>query len=453
MSYHAKLSPSSAYRWTSCTASIDAQDGIENTDSDASRLGTCCHQIQAEILSGNPRENYLDAKMVFWSHAESESSGEDWSENYTDSLALQTHITGVVTVTQDMIDAVHGAVEFVRRVHEANSGRMYVEQSVPVGQFTGEAGATGSADVIILSGDHSHVWIADSKFGRNKVYAYDLLEPARRDIVTNELVPERIRPNLQLASYALGALAKFDPMFDVKTVTMTIIQPFVEHISEYTCTVEELREVERFLRDKALETRIGPKFVATQDNCHFCRASGKCAAQDAAILDAALIGFDDVTTATPKPVKDIELGTKFALVGMVQDWCKAVEARVMDALHSGQTVSRSDGLSYKLVRGKKGDRSWADETLAIDTMDNMGLARIQIFKQTLFGPAAIEKLSKAKKGTKPVLTGEQWAELQALITQVDGKPAIALETDPRPALASATEGFDDVPPVDNSDLF
>lgn len=389
--------------------------------------------------------------MVFWSR--DDKTGELWEDDERWIAGFGVTVTGTVTVTQDMLDAVHGAVEFVRRVHEANSGRLFVEQSVPIGQFTGEEGATGSADVIILSGDHSHVWIADSKFGRNKVYAYDLLEPARRDIVTNELVPERIRPNLQMSCYALGALAKFDSMFDVKTVTVTIIQPFVQHISEYTCTVEELREVERFLRDKALETRIDPKFVPTQDNCHFCRASGNCAAQDAAILDAALIGFDDVTTATPRPVKDIELGTKFALVGMVQDWCKAVEERVMDALHSGQPVSRSDGLSYKLVRGKKGARSWADETIVIGTLSCMGVPQDKVFKQTLLGPAAIEKLSKAKKGTSPVLKGEQWAELQALITQVDGKPAVALETDPRPALASATEGFDDVPPVDNSDLF
>lgn len=64
-SYHAKLSPSSADRWTSCTASINAQEGIPNTNSDASRDGTCCHQILAECLE-NPEldlQSYLGRVM------------------------------------------------------------------------------------------------------------------------------------------------------------------------------------------------------------------------------------------------------------------------------------------------------------------------------------------------------------------------------------------------------
>ena len=47
---HARLSPSSAHRWTSCTASAAAQDGYVNENSDASRQGTTCHQIQEELL-------------------------------------------------------------------------------------------------------------------------------------------------------------------------------------------------------------------------------------------------------------------------------------------------------------------------------------------------------------------------------------------------------------------
>lgn len=452
MSYHAKLSPSSAHRWTSCTASIAAQDGIQNTDSEASRQGTVCHQIQAECLTGSlDPQSYLDRKTVFWAHPESNSSGEYWIEKYTDLFALETHRTGEVTVTQEMVDAVASAVAFIRDIHATKGGTLYVEQSVPIGQFTGEADATGSADVILVGPDW--VIIFDSKFGRARVDAYEVLIPTHRDIVTNEVVPEKVRANLQMGSYGLGTVHKFQ--LQPKSVTMTIVQPFINHISEYTCTIEELREVESFLRLKAEETRTAPVFVPTQDNCHFCRANGKCEAQSLAVLDATMVGFDDITKATPRIVKDIDLGSKYALVGMVQDWCKAVEERVFEALKSGQPVTRSDGLSYKLVTGKKGNREWSDEISAIATLSVMGVPKDKVFKQTLLGPAAIEKLTKAKKGAPPpVLTADKWQALKELITQSDGKPAIALETDPRHALADATDGFDDVPQVgDNADLF
>jgi len=41
---------------------------------------------------------------------------------------------------------------------------------------------------------------------------------------------------------------------------------------------------------------------------------------------------------------------------------------------------------------------------------------------------------------------EGWAALQALIAKGQkGQPQVALETDPRPALAKASDGFDEVP--------
>ena len=463
MTYHAKLNMSSSARWTDCTASIGAQAGIPNGNSDASRNGTCCHQIQAECLldSTVTPQNYLGAELLFWSKGD--DHGESWAINITGCPtqvrgpdfqgvpeAFGMTITGRVTVTQEMVDAVTSAVDFVRNLHSLKGGKMFVEQAVPIGQITGEEGATGSTDVGLIGDDWVH--ILDSKFGRAKVDAYDVIAPAHNDIVTNEPVPEKLRANLQMAGYALGTIHKFGSS-NIKTVTMTIVQPFVNHISEYTCSIEELREVESFLRAKANETRTNPKFSPNQHNCHFCRASGNCKAQDTAIMEAALMGFDDVETAAPKPVKDVELGTKYALIGMVSDWCKAVEQRVVDALHSGRPVTRSDGLSYKLVVGKKGDRTWKDDTLAVAALHAAALPDAAIYKQTLLGPAAIEKLSKAKKGTAPVLPADKWLALQTQITQADGKPTVALETDPRPAIAAATDGFDDVPPVDNSDLF
>lgn len=177
MSYHAKLSPSSADRWTSCTASINAQEGIPNTNSDASRDGTCCHQILAECLEhhGDPQD-YLGREMQFWTHHESDSSGEDWSELISEQMADECVITGSVTVTQEMVDAVTTAMNFVRQQVELTGGLLEVEQRVPIGHITGEDGAGGTSDVVLLTDDT--IRVMDAKFGRAKVLAYEVVTPA-----------------------------------------------------------------------------------------------------------------------------------------------------------------------------------------------------------------------------------------------------------------------------------
>ncbi|MGF2525853.1 DUF2800 domain-containing protein, partial [Ralstonia pseudosolanacearum] len=108
---------------------------------------------------------------------------------------------------------------------------------------------------------------------------------------------------------------------------------------------------------------------------------------------------------------------------------------------------------------KKGARTWTDETEAEAALKKMRLKTDQMYTQSLISPTTAEKLVKAPKAKKgeptlpPVLGPTQWNRLQALITQDIGKPSIVLETDPRPTIATALDGFGDVPPADNSDLF
>lgn len=464
-SYHAVKSPSSSDRWggyaNACTASIQAQVGIPGTDSVAASTGTCGHQLCAEVLmdpSIDP-QSYLNRKMLFWFRAEDEAHGEDWSDldawNHVPLCLSQ--VKSEVVVTQDLIDACVAHINMVRETAKLTGAQLFAEECVPIDHITGEAGATGTSDVVMINADTCT--IIDLKLGRSPVSAYEIVVPAHTDIVTNEPVPEKVEPNSQLAMYGSGTLRKFADFADFKHVVLIISQPFLNKVSQWSGTVAELEVTIDRLRHRAKECDENPKFCPTADNCHFCRASGNCDAQDKAVMEQALIGFDDVTSAQPKQVRDIDLGTKYALVPMVQDWCKAIEARTMESLRAGLPVSRSDGLSYKLVVGKKGDRSWVSDEEAITTMKGMRLQQDQMFKQVLLGPAAIEKLAKVPKVKKgepakePVLSALRWTRLQKLITQADGKPVIALETDPRPAVAAATDGFEDVPPVDNTDLF
>lgn len=457
--YHAKLSPSSAHRWSSCTASVGAQEGTPNEGSEPARVGTTGHQMLEELLTGAVADpqTYLGRKFIFWDHQESDSRGEDWLEAFGDNPDRDgVEFLHEVEVTQDLIDAVVSAYQFVLQQAALTGGEVLAEQQVPIGHITAEAGARGTSDVVILTHDTIAVW--DLKLGRGRVEAYDVIEEAHADMITGKPVAEVVRPNLQLAMYALGALELHGLLHDFKFVKLGIIQPFLDHVSEWSGTVEELKAVGVYLSAKAEETRTNPVFVPSNDNCHFCRAKGNCDAQTEMAMNLALEGFDSQEPA-PRQTPDSQLGQAYAMLPLVRDWVDAIDVRVREKLNAGMPVLRADGLGYKLVAGKRGARTWTNEQEAEAALQRMRLKREQMYKQKLISPTDAEKLAtpkKAKKGQDPLpaeLGPTQWRRLQQFITQSDGGPVIALETDPRPALPSATNGFEDVPPADNSDLF
>lgn len=444
--YHARKPPSGAKRWgghNGCTASVKAQDGIPSLGNTATYMGTCGHQMCAEMLL-NPAidpQSYLGMEMVFWVHPETNTSGEDWAGHIGPGRSDPTlEVIATHTVDQELLDLCITHVEYVRERVALTGGRLYVEQSVPIDHITCEKGATGSLDVGIVYGDT--VEIIDLKLGRGAVNAYEVVSPTLNE------------PNEQLAMYASGLILQ-EGLFN-KHIILTISQPTLNRISQWSGSMRELNHVLNRLVHMAQLCDINPTFNPTHDNCHFCRASGNCTAQTEMVARIALDGFDDVGTAQPAAIQERSLGDLYAVVPLVQDWCAAVVERARNALTAGEPVTRSDGLSYKLVKGKAGARKWADEQQAAQAMFTSGLPNSMVYEQSIISPTTAEKLAtpkKAKKGEKPVppaLAPDHWSKLQELIIQGEGQPQIVLETDPRPAL-SQTDGFDDVPP--NQDLF
>jgi hypothetical protein len=112
-----------------------------------------------------------------------------------------------------------------------------------------------------------------------------------------------------------------------------------------------------------------------------------------------------------------------AAVGLVEDWCKGIRARVERELLAGNQV---DG--WKLVQGRKGARKWSSEDEAEQTLRRMKLKVEDMYDLKLISPTTAEKLSKA--GT---IGPRQWPQLQALITQSEGGLSVAPASDKRPA--------------------
>lgn len=450
---HARLSPSSADRWTSCTASAAAQDGYVNENSDASRQGTTCHQIQEELLLNPERDpfSYVGRNLVFWTHKPSDRRGEDWADSMGEEHFARTDVEAEVEVTLEMVDAVMIAVAFVREQHALLGGELLVERRVSIGQFTGEEGAGGTSDIII-KGD-TWVWVGDSKFGRKRVDASKVVQRGGVDFITGEVIPEKRGPNLQMGSYGIGTIHDYDVFGEVDTITLTIIQPFIGHTDSYTCSIAELREVEAFMRTKAEETRTNPVFVPSASNCHFCLHKFDCKARAELALTTVFDGYGTERIGVINAPNELTLGSQYALVPFVEAWAKDIAEAARKALDNGQPVVRNDGVPYKLVPGKAGTRAWRDEEEAARNMIQARLPKEQMYIFKLISPAGAEALTKSPRVPKgapkkpAALPPTAWKALQDLIIQGDTQPKIVLDTDPRPALNKA-EGFGDVPTPD-----
>ena len=417
MTGHAKLSPSSSKRWMSCPASIKACEGIPRKANAASRMGTAEHLVSSIALEkGLDVAQFLGKSVVFYTTAEK----PDHEVETLDAAPEGSTVVETLVLDEAAIERIGTYVSYVREQVALTGGELVVEQKLPIDHITGEDKATGTGDAIIAAGDT--LFVIDAKFGSGRI-----------DAVIDGV------PNSQLAIYASGAMRQFGWMGDFKNVRLVIVQPKLNHVSEHSMTVEELESFIEGVKVAADRTRdADAPFTPTADNCHFCAAKLNCKAREDAALQEIFGDFDDLTTAPVKPVQDTQLGDLYSKLDFIKAWVADVEARTLAALDNGKPVVRADGLSYKLVEGRKGIRQWRSEEEAIELMESMHLPDSVIYTKKVISPTTAEKLSGGRKpknmeaAEKLPIGPTRWKRLAELIVQPEGKPEIALETDPRP---------------------
>jgi hypothetical protein len=468
VSYHAKLSPSSAYRWMRCTASVGQSEGIADDGNEHARWGTAAHLVASESLeTGCDAVEFLGREVLFCLDTDSGARCENFYEVLHEGIAAGLlAIQHTVKIDDEIVECAQAYVAFVRDLVKTSGGQLLIEQRVPIGHITGEDGAGGTSDTIIITEDT--ITVVDLKGGMGKVVAYAMVKPALPDPITGDMQPPVLEPNSQLAMYAGGALHEHGLMHDFKTVRMMIVQPRLNHVSEFTMPVADLEAFLQRVSDAAEATRTNPTYVPGE-HCTFCKGRPTCQALTAHVLTTSLEGFSDVTDATqimqarPREVPGQLLGAMYGKLAMIQKWCEDLGMRVFNELLNGNPVVNEQGLSYKLVAGKKGPRAWTDDEAAEAMLKNMRLRQDEMYDFKLISPTTAEKLAKvkpAKKGqepVKPIIGERQWNKLQTLIGQSDPKASIALESDPRPALPPLTSGFEDTssptPATDTVDYF
>ena len=375
MSAHARFSPSGAHRWMRCTGSLLLEEKLPDRSSVYAEEGTLAHEIAARILVGE------------------------------DIADLKTH----ALFKPEMMDYVASYVKLVAEY--ADGGTLLVEQRVDFSSVIDQPGSFGTSDTVILHDDR--LTIIDLKYGMGvKVYA------------SSEDEHGKTHGNEQLMLYALGALYEYEVVSDFTSVTMVVHQPRLNHVSEFSMSVEDLRAFGLEAKAKAAEV-LAPDAPLTPGGkqCRFCKVKATCPALLANIEEETRDLFAGMDTAA---LEEEKLATAMAKVDLVEQWCKAVRAEVERRLLSGTPVQ-----GFKLVEGKRGNRAWTDADEAEAAMKRFRFKQDQMYDYKLISPTAAEKLIKDK-------FPKRWEKMEKNIDRADGKPSVAPATDRRPALAIST---------------
>jgi hypothetical protein len=345
--------------------------------------------------------------------------------------------SNVFDVDDTMAGHVQAYLDKVREYYNRPGVMSAVELRMPIGHITGEEEAYGTSDVVIASPFDKELIVVDLKYGMREVNG------------------ER---NKQLMIYALAALEYYKYAVDFETVRTVIAQPRIGHYPEWSCTVEELLEFGKEVT-KASNHAVAV-FLETVENViqhlnpgphcqkNYCKARATCPALAKFVTDSIGMDFEDLTgygsaviQADPEPGL---LSKQMSAIPMIEDWCKAVRAKVEAKLFAGEPVP-----GYKLVQGKKGNRKWANEKEAEMVMKGFKLKVEEMYDLKLISPTSAEKLFKAGN-----IGPRQWPKLSAYVTQSDGAPSVAPESDKRPALVITppADDFQDETVEDYADI-
>lgn len=420
MTTHSKLdSPSKADQTEECPGSVALTMHLPDERSSAADAGTLCHWLSAELLSG--------------SHGWGITEATEYLARFPDGSHECRDVSPDLKVTQEMCDLVQYYVDYVRR-EAVGADLMYLEARVGMNEALGvDGGAEGTADALIFFPDM--VKVIDAKFGYTPVSEH----------------------TSQLKRYALGARETFGHIVDAERFKLAICQPKLDFIGELEMTAAELddyavtaKACARLVRD-AIELQADPTFSDEEWNlaflnpgekqCRWCKAKAWCPALAQEVVDVVSTnsaeGMEDLSEAHVEDVRGhnaAELGIAMSKVGLIEDWCKAVRAAVEGALVKGEAVP-----GYKLVQGRKGARAWSDEAAAETLMRQKFRLKVEeAYNLKLISPTAAEKVL----GEQP----KRWAQLEKLITQSEGKPSVAPESDKRPAISVApnADGMEEI---------
>jgi hypothetical protein len=281
----------------------------EQPAGEAAALGTMLHELSEKILRGEEIDN------------------PDLDPDH-------------LKMAQSYADYVNGI--------SANPRKKLIEVNVDAGLKSLHQALGGTADAVIVDGNHLH--IVDAKFGRVLVEAEN---------------------NKQLLTYALGAMRQLNAPASIQC-TMHIYQPRAGH-SKWTVSGETLQAHAVSLKAAAELALTGDAPTNPSPSaCQYCRAKVICPSMRQKVQENARKEFAPSTAITPEM---LDLAT------LASSWADAVQTAAKDQITKGSTIT-----GWTMRQGRK-TKFWKDEKIVM-----------AIFKDTmqawdLKSPSAIAKLN------------------------------------------------------------
>ena len=404
---HSILGASSAKRWLTCTPSarlgerLTSRFGSES--SPYAQEGTKAHAL-AEIKVRKAFYAADGMTTTVYSRMSQEERDAYTGINAFRYDALRAELGDIPSDMEHATDAYCDVVmeKYLSAKDQDASTRLLLEQRLDYSRWVPSGFGTG--DCVIVS--DSLLEIADLKYGLG--------------------IPVDAVGNPQLRLYGLGAIAKFGQLYDFPAVRMTIIQPRLESVSEETLgRVELLDWAEAEVREKAQQAWKGIGDFVPGDHCRFCPAKAVCSARVAEALKLFRYGFE-----SPGLIPDEQIPGILETLDVAEAWIKDCRAYAeKHALH-GQTLP-----GWKLARGKKPNRRWADPEEVRAQLLRAGYAPGQIETTSLKPVGEIEKTIGAKAFR---------ALVGGLVAQGEGRLTLVPESDKRLEYASADAAFADL---------
>jgi hypothetical protein len=435
---HALLSPSGADRWAVCPGSVVLEVGREDRGSVYADWGTVCHEVADIILQ--------TAVMNDCGH-------QYWRPDNAEGFIGRTFTVGDKTYDFDMemADCVNDYIAHVESFWEPGD-ILLPETRVSLSHLTGETDAEGTSDCIVIKPQVGEVVVIDLKGGKGVLVDAD--------------------ENRQGTMYGSGTVHDLDLIYGpFKRLTVVIIQPRLQHVSEWSCSIEELEGYEQGLIAAAARVReaqtisendmLAQYLHPTEKGCRFCKAKAICPALQGEVSAAMALTapparadeFPDLSigkqaaAAIPEKMSEVDgaaLAKAWKAIPLIEQWIDAVRVAVHTDLHDGLPVG-----DLTLYEGKQGNRAWGDKAKVEERMKKARIKADEMYSKSLITPTEAEKLFKAKTIPEKV-----WADLCEFITRSDPKPTVGVAGDPKKTIwqRAKPEEFPDLT-AEEDDLF
>ena len=305
MTWHARLSASSAHRWLACPGSV----GEGGASSIHAASGTYAHSIAATCL--------LDRTL----------KPMDWllKKETVDGFEIKCDL--------EMVDGVRVYVDAVDE--DTLSGDLgWIERPLHAELQKIDPDLGGTADYIRYRPSDKTLRVFDFKYGSG-VYV-------------------SAEDNVQQKIYALGALLNvLQENLLVEEIELVIVQPRFEGaapVRMWSFKAVELLDFVADLKEAAEKTRLPAPPLAAGEHCRFCPKARTCPELEARQHALTAVEFSAVQTYDPAA-----LASALAAIPLVKERIKAIEEFAYAEAIAGRTAP-----GYKLV-DKRPTRKWKSE--------------------------------------------------------------------------------------------